>query len=159
MELGYKPRIFTFLTIWQDIAKPSKMLSDGFVCVLGGGGGAVTGSLSLLLSSNANIVPPSLGQLQISTNFQMLDSTGAQAVRIWEVCQSQRSQCHLAVLRGGRWVVESAADPCPGLLRTAVSSLSLYSSSRGLLCLSLLPPFPWITPFLLAFFFFCIVLW
>ena len=77
VELGYKPRIFTFLTIWQDIGEPSKMLSDGFVCVLGRGGvpsqAVCPAVCPCFYSPNANIVPPSLGQLQISTGFQMLD--------------------------------------------------------------------------------------
>ena len=62
MKLGYKPRIFTFLNIWQDIGEPSKMLSDGFVCELagGGGGGVATGSLSRIpgfYPPNASIRP------------------------------------------------------------------------------------------------------
>lgn len=37
MELGYKPRIFTFLNIWQDVGEPSKMPNDGFARVGVGG--------------------------------------------------------------------------------------------------------------------------
>ena len=63
------------------------------LCACWGGGCAVTGRLCSIpgfYPPNANIVPPSLCQLQTSTDFQRLDWTEARAVRIWEVCQSQR---------------------------------------------------------------------
>ena len=60
MKLGYKPRIFAFLNICQDIGEPSKMLSNGFVCELGGLPQAVCPAFLAFILQMPVSVPPSL---------------------------------------------------------------------------------------------------
>lgn len=120
VELGYKPRIFTFLTIWQDIGEPSKMLSDGFVCVLGRGGavtGSLSSSLSLLLSSKCQYRPSILGTTADFYRFPNVGlNSGMGSEDLGSLSVTEEVNVwgwHFAVLRGGGWAVESAADPLP----------------------------------------------
>ena len=160
MELGYKPRIFTFLNIWQDVGEPSKMPNDGFVRVLGWGVCCHRPSVqhSWLLSSKCQYRPsifvstadfyrfPKVG-LNRGTGSEDLGSLSVtEEVDVW-VGAWLRSEG-----AGGLW--RAPLTPCPGLLRTEElfsssldSPLLVVSSSA----FSLLPHlFPWIAPFLLA---------